>query len=188
VGSMSLDAKKLQEQIKAAMNRIVDLDDAGALKRLHANIHRHPKLEDIDREMLDEAVMQRLRVVSPVIATRLGGPKDAQGREFLEAFYKKLAAEFDLSGNQLKNGVKTGGYMITGTRYVDVYISYKTAKGKNLGLAWIQEDVASRPYLHILLRHVGAGGIGELQNEAFEDENKATKTYTRELAQLLSAT
>ncbi|NVO57404.1 hypothetical protein HW561_16535 [Rhodobacteraceae bacterium B1Z28] len=80
--------------------------------------------------------MQRLRVVSPAIATRLGGPKDAQGREFLEEFYDRIAMDFDVSGNRLKNGVKTGGHMIDGTKYVDAYVSYKTATGKNLSLGW----------------------------------------------------
>lgn len=89
------------------------------------------------------------RIVSPAIATRLGGPKDEQGRDFLEALYKEIATEFDLSGNHLKNGVKTGGYMINGTRYVDVYISYKTATEKNLSLAWIQNEVGSEADLSI---------------------------------------
>ncbi len=181
------NSKKLKEQVKSTLIRISGLDDAGALKRLHANIHRHPELEDIDRETLDEAVMQRLRIISPCIATRLGGPKDAQAREFLEAFYDRISTEFDLSKNQLKNGVKTGGCMINGTRYIDVYISYKTTTGKNLSLAWLKEDIGSKTCLHLLLRHVGAGGAGELQNKTFEDENKATEAYSRELVQLLSS-
>jgi len=182
---MSFDAKKLQEQVKVTLSRISGLEDATALKRLHANIHRHPDLEDVDREVLDDAVMKRLRVISPAIATRLGGPKDEQGREFLQALYERIAAKFDLSGNQLKNGVKTGGYMINGTRYVDVYISYKTATKKNLSLAWIQNDVGSKPYLHLQLRHVGAGGTGELKNKTFEEQEKASEAYTRELMSLL---
>ena len=184
---MNLAAKKLQEQIKATLSRIPEIGDATALKRLHANIYRHPDLEDIDRETLNEAVMKRLRVVSPAIATRLGGPKDSQGRKFLEAFCNRIAVDFDLAGNQLKNGVKTGGYMINGTRFVDVYISYKTLAGQNLSLAWIQNDVASKPSLQLLLRHVGAGGLGELQNKTFEDQEKATEAYLRELALLVGA-
>jgi hypothetical protein len=39
VGTMGVDAKKLQEQVKATLSRIPRLDDAAALKRLHANIH-----------------------------------------------------------------------------------------------------------------------------------------------------
>lgn len=182
---MGSDAKKIQEQVKATLGRIQKLEDAAALKRLHENIHRHPDLEDVDRETLDEAVVTRLRIVSPAIATRLGGPKDEQGREFLQALYEEIAAEFDLSGNQLKNGVKTGGYMINGTRYVDVYISYKTATKTNLSLAWIQDDVGSKPYLHLLLRQVGKTGEGELLNGTFEDQDKAAETYTRELMNLL---
>lgn len=185
---MGVDAKKLQEQVRVTLSRISELDDATKLKQLHANIHRHPDLEDADREELDEAVLQRLRVVSPAIAKRLGGPKDEQGREFLQTLYERIAAEFDLSGNQLKNGVKTGGYMINGTRYVDVYISYKTATKTNLSLAWIQDDVGSNPCLHLLLRRLGKAGEGELQNETFEDQDKAAATYTCELMNLLHAT
>lgn len=185
---MGSDAKKLQEQVQATLRRIPGLDDAAALKRLHKNIHRHPDLEEVDRETLDESVMKRLRIVSPAIATRLGGPKDEQGREFLQELYEQIAAKFDLSGNQLKNGVKTGGYMINGTRYVDVYISYKTTAKTNLSLAWIQDDVGNKPYLHLLLRQVGKTGEGELQNRTFEDQGKAAETYTRELMNLLHAT
>ena len=78
--------------------------------------------------------------------------------------------------------------MINGTRYVDVYISYKTATKKNLSLAWIQDDVESKPYLHLLLRHVEAKGSGELQNTIFGDREKAEGAYTRELTELLSET
>lgn len=185
---MGTGAKKLQAQVQATLSRIEELDDAATLKRLHKNIHRHSDLEEVDRETLDEAVMKRLRIVSPSIATRLSGPKDEQGREFLQALYERIAAEFDLSGNQLKNGVKTGGYMINGTKYVDVYISYKTATKTNLSLAWIQDDVGSKPYLHLQLRQVGMTDEGELQNRTFEDQDKAAETYTRELMNLLQAT
>lgn len=177
---------KLKLQIKAALERISRLDDADALKRLHSNIQRHPDLEDADREMLDEAVIQRLRVVSPTIATRLAGPREAQGRIYLEALFKRVSDDFDLSGNQLKNGMKTGGYMISGARYIDVYISYKTKTGRNLSISWIQENVESKPYIQVLLRHVGVGGAGEIHNEMFEDQGVATECYVKKLAQLLN--
>ena len=86
--------KKLQGQVKATLERIAYIEDAAALKRLHANIHRHPELEDVDREALDEAVMLRLRVVSPSIATRLGGPCVA----FKESGNQSLAASAQALG------------------------------------------------------------------------------------------
>ncbi|WP_170399304.1 hypothetical protein [Ruegeria arenilitoris] len=183
---MTLNTAKLKEQVAAALAQIAKLEDAGKLKQLHANIQRHAALEDADREMLNEAVMMRLRTVSPAIATRLGGPKDAQAREFLEGFFEQLAAEFDLSGNRLKNGVKTGGHMINGSKYIDVYISYKTETGKNLSLAWIQKEPESPAYFHLMLRHVGAGGAGELKNQEIRDETEAKEAYTQELRKLLS--
>lgn len=178
---------KLKELVKATLDRISKEEDGAALKRIHANVERHPDLADADRDTLNEAIMQRLRVVSPAIAKRLGGPKDAQGREFLAAFLENLSETFDLSGNQLKSGVKSGGFMLNGTRHVDVYISYKTATGKNLSLVWIQEDAGSKPYLQILMRQVGTENAGTLRDETFEDPDKATEAYTEQLQKLLNA-
>ncbi|RBW57780.1 hypothetical protein [Ruegeria sp. A3M17] len=183
---MTTDAKKLKGQVHTVLLRISNLDDAEKLKNLHANIQNHPALEDTDREMLNEAVMTRMRAVSPAIATRLGGPKDAKAREFLEGFFEQLSSELDLSGNLLKNGVKTGGQMINGEQYVDVYISYKTESGKNLSLAWLQATPESQAYLRVRLRHVGTNGLGELKSQKFDDETEAKETYRQELRSLLN--
>ena len=96
--------------------------------------------------------------------------------------------KFDLSGNKVGQGVKTGGWMINGSRYVDVYLSYKTPEGKNLSIAWIQQEVDSKPYLELLLRHIGREGSGELISEIFRDPSAATDRYLAELANLTGQT
>lgn len=177
-------AARLKAEVERALVRIAQMNDANALKRLHANIERHADLGDLDRERLNEATMSRLRVVAPAMATRLGGPKDTEGRDFLQKVYEQASMKFDLSDNKVGQGVKTGGWMINGTRYVDVYLSYKTIDGKNLSFAWIQEKVDSQPYLELLLRQVGRDGAGELINETFSDPNAATDRYLAELENL----
>lgn len=181
-------AEQLKAEVERALARIDQMNDANALKRLHANIQRHSEIDDLDRERLNESTMNRLRVVAPALATRLGGPKDAEGRDFLQKVYEQASIKFDLSGNKVGQGVKTGGWMINGTRYVDVYLSYKTSEGKNLSFAWIQQEVGSKPYLELLLRHVGRDGSGELIKETFHDPSAATDRYLAELANLTDQT
>lgn len=178
-------AERLSAEVENALARIEKMEDANILRRMHENIHRHPDLDDIDRERLNEATMLRLRVVSPAIATRLGGPKDADGRDFLQKLHERTSAMFDLSDNKLGQGVKTGGPMINGTLYVYVYVSYKSFNDKNLSFAWIQKDFSSTPYLELLLRHVGKDGAGELLSETFTDPEKAVERYLQELARLI---
>ena len=81
-------ADQLKAEVERASARINQMNDASALKRLHANIQRHPEIDDLDRERLNEATMNRLRVVAPALATRLGGPKDAEGRDFLQKVWE----------------------------------------------------------------------------------------------------
>lgn len=179
--------ERLAAEVERTLFRISELNDANALRRIHTNIQRHPELDDFDRERLVEAIVLRLRVVSPTLATRIGGAKDAEGREFLQRVHEQASAELDLSGNTLGQGVKTGGYMINGTRYVDVYLSYKTVNGKNLSFSWIQDDIGSERFFELLLRHVGAIGEGELLRETFDDADKAVARYLQELTGLIES-
>ena len=54
----------------------------------------------------------------------------------LEAAWQRLSSEFDLTQSKVRPGVKTGRSR-RGSR-LDRYISYKTAAGRNIGLAVFQ--------------------------------------------------
>ncbi|MCR8825253.1 hypothetical protein [Pseudosulfitobacter koreensis] len=178
-------AEALNRQVAMAIQRIAASEDAKSLRNLHENIQRHPDLDDIRKEELTEALMQRLRVVSPALATRLGGPKASLGREYLQSVFNRVSDRFDLSGNQVGQGVKTGGFMINGTRHVDVYLSYKTSDRRNLGFAWIQETVESEPFLELKLRDLSDSGAAETPRETFTDQELAATRFEEELDRLL---
>ena len=184
---MPSDPKKLKEQVRNVLALIPTMDDAKRLKNLHANIDRNPDLEDADREELNEAVMMRLRQVSPSLATRLGGPKDQPGRDFLQGLLDELSEDLDLSGNTIGAGVKTGGGMLSGTKFVDVYISYKSIDGKSISMAWIKDAVDSQPYLHLWRRNMGGSGPTEyLRNEKIRNEAAGAEAYREELEKILA--
>ena len=184
---MAFDPKTLKAQVDAALKRIPTMQDCEKLRALHSNVHRQAGLDDLDREALDEAVLQRIKIACPKIAKELVGPRDAQGRAFLESFFEALKSNYDLSGNTLRNGVKVGGYMINGSRYVDLYINYKTANGINLGIAWIQKTAADTPFILVMKRHVRNDSDEADYREQFDDEEKARSAYVHELVPLLKS-
>ncbi|MFC0281524.1 hypothetical protein ACFOHK_15510 [Falsigemmobacter intermedius] len=179
------DPKILHQQIEKLMSRIAAESDANSLRNIHANISKHPELDDADRERLTEAVVNRLRVVSPKLAKTFGGPKDGPARIFLQKVYEESAERFDLSGNVLKNGVKTGGLMISGQFYLDVYLSYKTASGLNLALTWLQETPDADAILRLSLREPGVSGRGLLKENTFTDQDQAAAEWTTWLEGLI---
>ena len=122
---MTSDKKQIDRQVTVAKERIISLSDPKALLRFHENVERFQGVDEVQREDLIQLIEERLRTVSPSAATKVFGPKDSEAREFLEQVFLRTCSDFDLSQNQVRNGVKTGGGMIAGRKHVDVYISYK---------------------------------------------------------------
>ena len=88
------------------------------------------------------AVTLQLRERFTRTANRLFGVKQGEAQKALQAVLDSLAAKFDLSANKVGRGVKAGGDMIAGRKYLDVYISYKNAAGE-AGLLSLFQDQAS---------------------------------------------
>lgn len=182
---LAFDPTKLKSQVETLLKRIPTMEDGAKLQNLLTNIGGRPELEDQDREALVDAVSRRIKVVSPKLAKEIFGPKDAQGKAFLDSLCAELhPPKFDLSNNRVGNGVKTGGFMIAGTKYVDVYISYKNAAGVNLSLAWIQDGPNDAPVIEMMKRHVRAPG-DEPERTPFFDEQTAKLAYKEQLELLL---
>ena len=153
---LTSDKKQIDKQVKVAKDRITSLSDPKALLRFHENVERFQGIDDVQREDLIQLIEERLRNISPSSATKVFGPKDSEAREFLEQVFLQTSSEFDLSQNQVKNGVKTGGDMIAGRKHVDVYISYKNNDKWRASLAWLQDTPADVPYLRVEKLQVGS--------------------------------
>ena len=83
------------------------------LKNYFNNILKYPKITDIERELLVNAVEKQIRVKFPNNAKKILGGKSAKAQELLDEIYKDLTQEFDWSNNNVGNKVKVCGSMIT---------------------------------------------------------------------------
>lgn len=89
---------------------------------------------------LADRIHERLRTDFPAVARKRFGAKDEQARELLAKVYEELAEHFDLSRNKVGNGVKTGGFQISGEKHVNVYISYRNSAGRGIALGLFQDS------------------------------------------------
>lgn len=123
---------------------------------LYENTMRYEGISEEDRERIITALEKQLRVKFPAAAKKIFGAKDFGAREILERIFSVAEKEFDLSKNTLKNGVKTGGLMISGQHHIDVYLSYKNSSGEAASLTMSQENIDDE--LKAIVRRYKTGG------------------------------
>lgn len=179
--------RNISKLVAEAISRIKVLKSPRALRTIYQNAINHQNITEFEREMVVEALEQRMREVSPNDATRLFGPRDSAVRQFMENTYKSLTSEFDFAANRVKNGVKVGGHMINGEKFVDLYLSYKSDGGVNVGLSWVQEKADSDRFLSVKVRQVGGDNAGMLAEHCFKagQEDAAIECYREELAKVV---
>jgi len=156
---MSDDEDKVENEVaKRALERINSGGlTAKQLLTLYDNTLKYPDISDLEREIIVSAIDKNIRLNHPRQASKTFGSKDSEGRALIETVYEELKSEFDLSGNHVGNGIKVGGDMIAGRRYVSIYISYKNSDKWNGGLYYWQDEVDSEPYLQVILFQTGKG-------------------------------
>ena len=125
------------------------------LRNFYENAIRDPDITETEREAVIAALETRIRISAPRDAKALFGPKDAEARALLGTIHDALAAEFDLSGNTVGSGVKTGGSMISGEMHVDVYISYKAEDRRHATFSYLIKKPGIDPILVLRLYQTG---------------------------------
>lgn len=113
---------------------------AKQLINLYNNAMAKKGLDESEKEHLIEAIEKNIRARFPKAAKSIFGPKGTVASERLAAFCVELAKEFDLTSNKLKNGVKSGGEMISGRKYIDYYISYKNSSNQGVAMTLFQNN------------------------------------------------
>jgi hypothetical protein len=148
---------KIASDVAAALRRIESrvLSERELLVTLQ-NVARSSCISEVDRERLVSALEAALRSQFPKSANRLFGPKDAEAREFLIELLGPAGA-LAREGNMVGSGVKTGGYQFDGSRYINVYVSYKNSSGLGVSLDFNQDTVDTTPYLVPIDYHVEGG-------------------------------
>ena len=174
---------KMSEPAKIALSKIVICESTRSLINFYKNTVDSKIISEYEKEVLKDSIEQRMREISPSVATKTFGPKDSEARKFLQAFYDRLADQHDLSRNRVKAGAKVGGSMINGTRFVEIYISYKNSLGVNIGLGWVQEKPDTVRFLTVDVRQVGKGDTVLDENYRFEigQEDAAREFYEKAL-------
>jgi hypothetical protein len=113
------------------------------LRNLYENVCKDNAITEADREIIISRIELKLRSVSPRLSKKIFGPKDSSARMMLEEVHDRISNLFDLSSNKVGNGVKTGGDMIAGRAYVDVYVSYKNKENWHVGICLYQASIDS---------------------------------------------
>lgn len=132
------------------------------------------------------AVKIQMRADFPRTANRMFGAKESEAKALLEEVFCKLAAAHNLSGNRLKNGVKAGGDMISGQKFVDVYLSYRNASGVGAILILAQDDPASELTAKVGYYEAGNGTFEGERAFQMHDFERAVEAYTAGLHRALS--
>ena len=144
--------KPFSERVRRALDVIATKALTRAeMRNFYANAVRVSGITDAEREAVIAALETRIRISAPREAKALFGPKDAEARALLARVHDARAAEFDLSGNTVGSGVKTGGDMISGESHVSVYISYKGADRRHATLGVFQRTPDAEPVLNLRL-------------------------------------
>jgi hypothetical protein len=129
--------------------------DDKELINLYRNTEKYDSITEENRERILEAVEVQLRERFPRVAKKALGPIGTRPWEYLEHLYQISNEKFDLTHNRVKNGVKSGGSMISGDAYIDYYISFKNAKKKGV-VAHAYQVSASEPLKFQVFSYEGA--------------------------------
>lgn len=109
------------------------------------SLNDQEQYRDLIEETLNE-LENKYRVAYPISSKKLYGAKDAEVSELLEKTLAKLQETYDLSKNEVKTYVKTGGDMISGRRYICKYISYRNSK-KQVCFLGISQNTIDDPII-----------------------------------------
>jgi len=156
-GQRMADIPRLLERVRSGKY------DETELLNLFKNASKSTAVSDNERASILELVETELRKNYPRVANRHLGAIDKQAREYLESVYQEISAEFDLSGNKIKNGVKTGAAVLAGDAVIDVYISYKNDQGIGAVLAAYQPSI-EEPISYQVFMYKGAKKPDNLVN------------------------
>jgi len=111
------------------------------LINLYNNANNKKDLSEEDKEILIEAIEKNTRLRFPRAAKRIFGAKESVANTILEKLHQTLSQSTDFSSNKLKNGVKTGGRMISGEFYIDVYMSFKNSDNQGAYISLTQQTI-----------------------------------------------
>jgi hypothetical protein len=140
-----------------------------------------------NKQDIMKAVEIKMRTDFPRTATRMFGAKESKVREELESIHQKILSRYDLSKNQTKNKIKTGGIRISGKCYVDMYISYRNKDHNVVYLQFFQEKADSELLIRVVRYNTGKNKDQDTQENTFHipDREQAVMCYQDYLSNII---
>lgn len=184
-----MSSPNFSERVRRALDAIETREiTRRGLRNFYENAIRDPNITEAEREAVIAALETKIRISAPRDAKALFGPKDAEARALLGRVYDALAAEFNLSGNTVGAGVKTGGSMISGDMHVDVYISYKAEDRRHATFGYLVKKPGNNPILALRFYQTGKGATEPDLREEFPIDmfEEAAARYRENLMRILS--
>ncbi len=108
---------------------------------LYNNANNQQGLSEEDKEDLIEAIEKNTRLRFPRAAKRIFGAKESVANTMLEKLHKTLSQSVDFISNKLKDGVKTGGLMMTNKLYIELYMSFKNSENQGAYISLTQKTI-----------------------------------------------
>ena len=184
--------KDVSENVVRILNLIKNKEyNKKELQSFYENINNEyskGKITDFEFEILIQELEKRVRITQPRLSKTLFGPKDDKVRTLLREFLDELKVTFDFSNNYVGSHVKTGGSMINGTKYIDVYISYKNKDKWHCSFAYLQDQANSN--LYIMVRKYEGGMMNKesvsQSNYEIEDIEKAKLVFIENLEEIIA--
>ena len=125
------------------------------------------------------AIERQMRGQFPRAANRLFGKKESDAVERLQEAIALLEGQVPLETNALKNGVKPGGKMLAGEKYLNVYVSYRNAAGVGASLSMEQDTIDSELYAVVGHYKIGHDSFRNKRKYTMEAFSEATAEYIR---------
>ena len=134
------------------------------------------------------AIEQQMRAQFPRAANRLFGKTTSFTTQCLQGVLTALNDRVDPGKNELKNGVKPGGEMLSGRITVNEYISFRVRGGAGAYLSLEQRTQDSELVAVVGRYQVGSGRFREEQVFTMDAFSDAAAEYIRIVEAAVSAT
>jgi transcriptional regulator of heat shock response len=180
--------QKISDRVLKVKNYIEERKDwqLQDLQNFYNNALNDKKITDYEKEIITELCEKIITERFPKKNSRkMLNNKSSEAKILLEEVYNDLIKSFDLSKNNVKNGVKPGGYMIGGQMYVDWYISYKNDEKFNTGFCYLQKSQETEPYIEVNYRKVGSD-LDEKKNFPIALKDEALSLFKNHLLKIIN--
>ena len=157
------------------------------LLQLKFNVERNLPPASKQRLGILKEFQTALRRTDSRTANKLYGPKEGDAKQKLNQIYSSLIQKYDVSANQVGNGIKAGGDMISGRVYIHVYFSYKNKSKWHSTFAWLQDADDQEPYSKVAI-YQNSREDASLVDTCFplHEEDSAICLYQQHLDRLLA--